>query len=64
MLTAGLSPSTINRRLSTLRSLTRIFRTVGLIPWVLEVEGERQQKIRDTRGPGVNGVDGAAACRR
>jgi integrase/recombinase XerC len=31
-------------------------RVVGLIPWDLEVEGEKAVAYRDTRGPGLEGV--------
>src|SRR5438874_8670423 len=51
----GLAPATINRRLAALRSLVKLARTLGLIPWVLEVEGLRTEAYRDTRGPGHAG---------
>lgn len=57
MVEAHLAPATINRRLSTIRSLTRMLRTVGLVSWTLEVEGERGGLIRDTRGPEVRAVE-------
>jgi integrase/recombinase XerC len=47
-----LTPATINRRLAALRSLVKLARTVGLIPWKLEVEGMKSEGYRDTRGPG------------
>jgi integrase/recombinase XerC len=50
-----LAPATINRRLAALRSLVKLARTLGLIPWVLEVEGVRTEPYRDTRGPGHAG---------
>lgn len=50
-----LQPSTINRRLSTLRSLTKLARMKGLINWNLEVENLKVQPYRDTRGPGRSG---------
>ena len=50
-----LSPATINRRLSTLRSLVRLARTLGLITWNLEVDNVRAIPYRDTRGPGLQG---------
>ena len=34
----GLTPATVNRRLASLRSLTKLARTLGAIPWALEVE--------------------------
>ena len=51
----GAAPATINRRLAALRSLVKLARTLGLIPWVLEVDGLRTEAYRDTRGPGQAG---------
>jgi integrase/recombinase XerC len=51
----GLAPATINRRLAALRSLVKLARTLGLIPWLLEIEGVRTEPYRDTRGPGHAG---------
>lgn len=56
MQTAGLSPSTINRRLSAVRSALRFARTIGATAWVPEVQGLKAQTYRDTRGPGVTGT--------
>jgi len=47
-----LAANTINRRLTTLRSLVKLGRTLGLIAWTLEVEGVKAEPYRDTRGPG------------
>jgi integrase/recombinase XerC len=52
----GLASATINRRLAALRSMVKLARTLGLIAWVLEVEGVRTEPYRDTRGPGHAGV--------
>lgn len=52
----GRSPATVNRRLSTLRSLVRMARLVGLVSWSLDVQGVKLQPYRDTRGPGLEGV--------
>jgi integrase/recombinase XerC len=52
----GLSPATVNRRLAALRSLVKLARTLGLVPWTLEVEGVKAEGYRDTRGPGAEGV--------
>jgi integrase/recombinase XerC len=52
----GLAPATINRRLAAIRSLVKLARTLGLVAWVLEVEGVRAEAYRDTRGPGPAGV--------
>jgi integrase/recombinase XerC len=51
----GLAPNTINRRLTALRSLVKLGRTLGLFAWILEVEGVRTEPYRDTRGPGQAG---------
>jgi integrase/recombinase XerC len=51
-----LSPATINRRLAALRSLVKMARTLGLVPWTLEVENMKAKAYRDTRGPGNDGV--------
>jgi integrase/recombinase XerC len=55
MVDRGLAPATINRRLAALRSLVKLARTLGMIPWSLEVEGLEAQTYRDTRGPGTEG---------
>ena len=51
----GLAPATVNRRLAALRSLVKLGRTMGLVPWSLEVPNEKSQTYRDTRGPGKTG---------
>jgi len=50
-----LAAATINRRLAALRSLVKIARTLGLVPWALEVANVKSQGYRDTRGPGDDG---------
>lgn len=48
----GRAPFTINRRLSAVRSLIKMGRTLGLITWALDVEGVRGARgVRDMRGP-------------
>ena len=54
----GLSAGTVNRRLSTLRSALKMARTVGLCTFGLEIESERRESYRDTRGPGVQRIKG------
>lgn len=49
----GHAPATINRRLATLRSATKLSRMLGHITWSLEVEGFANEAYRDTRGPGL-----------
>jgi len=51
----GLAPATINRRLAALRSLVKLARTLGFVPWALEVSGVKSEAYRDTRGPGPSG---------
>jgi integrase/recombinase XerC len=56
MVEAKLAPSTINRRLASLRSLTKLARQQGLVVWELEVENVPSRKYRDTSGPGAENV--------
>src|SRR5262249_17896909 len=51
----GLAPATVNRRLAAIRSLVKLARVLGLVPWALDVDGVRAEKYRDTRGPGRQG---------
>ena len=57
MLERALSPSTINRRVSALRSFVTLARLVGATSIILDVKGVRSKSFRDTRGPGVEGVN-------
>jgi len=52
----GLSPNTTNRRLASVRSLVKLGRTLGLVPWTLEVGNLKARAYRDTRGPGRDGL--------
>ena len=56
MLELGLSPATINRRLSALKSLIKTGRILGLINYELEVPPVKSQSYRDTRGPTLTEV--------
>ena len=47
----SLSPASINRKLSTLRSLTSLARMLGMITWRLEIPNVPSSSYRDTRGP-------------
>ncbi|MES2459471.1 MAG: tyrosine-type recombinase/integrase [Armatimonadota bacterium] len=51
----GLTPSTINRRLASLRSLVKLARLLGFITWKIEIPGLPTEAYRDTRGPGSDG---------
>jgi integrase/recombinase XerC len=56
MLETRLASGTIARRLATLRSLVRVARMTGRVTWQLDVSAPKGQPVRDTRGPGVDGV--------
>ena len=45
---AGLSPMTRNRRMATVRSMTKLARILGLIAWEAEIEGEPVETYRHT----------------
>lgn len=47
----GLSPGTCNRRLAALRSIAKLARILGLSLVSIDVDRERNQAYRDTRGP-------------
>jgi integrase/recombinase XerC len=51
MIERGLSPSTINRRLSALRSLVTLGKELGLASFDLATRNVRAEPYRDTRGP-------------
>jgi len=51
-----LSPATVNRRLAAVRSLVKMARLHGMVGWTVDVEGERVEAYRDTRGPGLEPV--------
>ena len=55
LLERKLSPKTINRRLSSLRSVVKLGRVLGMVSWSLEVEGIKDAPYRDTRGCGADG---------
>lgn len=55
LIESGLSPATINRRLAALRSLVKLTRITGWVPWLLDIPGVEQSPYRDTRGPGKEG---------
>jgi len=51
----GLAAATINRRLAALRAMVKLGRTLGIVPWALEVSNLRAEPYRDTKGPGRAG---------
>jgi integrase/recombinase XerC len=64
MTEAGLSPSTVNRRLSAVRSAVTLARTLGYTDWVPEIVGVKSQTYRDTAGPGIAGARAMLASAR
>lgn len=56
MLEQRYTPSTINRRLSAVKSLLKIGRLLGFCSWSVEIDPVRSDRYRDTRGPGVAAV--------
>lgn len=56
MVDAKLAPSTINRRLSAIRSAAKLARTIGFSNWEPEVAGLKARAYRDTTGPGLEGT--------
>ena len=56
LLERGLAPGSVNRRLTSLRSLVRMARTIGAVTFALDVQNVRSESYRDTRGPGREGV--------
>lgn len=61
MVSAGLSPNTINRRLATLRGLLRVARELSIIDWTIEIKNLKAIKVRNTNGPGVERIQSAIA---
>ncbi len=52
----GLSPATVNRRLSAVRSLTKLAKLLGIVQWTIEVDGVDSVAYRNTAGPGLENV--------
>jgi len=52
MIERKLQPATVNRRLAAIRSLVKLARTLGMVPWILEIQNMKAESFRDTRGPG------------
>lgn len=51
----GLKTATIGRRLAALRSVVKLARTLGQIPWALEVDAPKVEAYRDTISCGSPG---------
>lgn len=56
MIEQELSPATINRRLSAIRSIVKLARKLCYITWTLEVSNVKSESYRDTRGPDLSEV--------
>lgn len=56
MLEANLAPNTVNRRLSSLRSVVKFARRLGFINWSLDVENVPVENIRSVSGPTVDEI--------
>jgi len=52
----GLAPSTINRKLSSLKSLVKMGNTLGIITWRLAISGVKSERYKDVSGPSVSGI--------
>lgn len=64
MLDKGLAASTINRRMSAIKSLVKMSRMMGLVSFVLDVPGVKPDPVRDTKGPGLGVVRDILAAHR
>ncbi len=53
-----MAASTVNARLSAIRSLVKLSRTLGFTACSVEIKNVKAETYRDTRGPGQNGVQG------
>lgn len=53
---SNLTPATINRRLSAIRSAVKLARILGFTNWTPEIDGLKSQAYRDTMGPGIDGT--------
>lgn len=53
MIESRLAPSTVNRRLASLRFMVRLAKTFGMVSWDVEVSNMKSERYRDTAGPGI-----------
>jgi integrase/recombinase XerC len=60
----GLSPAAINRSMSALNSFVNSARRYGVTALRLEAKGETSRPYRDTKGPGVRGIQQLLAAAR
>lgn len=54
LMESGYAPSTVKRRLDSVKSVVKTARIFGAIPWELEVQSVPIQAYRDTKGPGTD----------
>lgn len=52
----GLSPSSVNLRLTVLRGLVKKARQAGMIRWELDVPSVPAEHVHDVRGPGIDAL--------
>ncbi len=52
----GLAPSSINRKLSSLKSLAKMGNTLGIVPWRIAISGTKAEPYKDVSGPSVSGI--------
>lgn len=53
----GMKPSTISRKIAAIRSLVKLARLFGLIAWSIEIQNDKVEPYRDTRGPGKSNFE-------
>ena len=56
LLESGKRSNTINRQLSSIRSIVSLARSIGLVTWSLEIKNEPVQTYRDCSGPGKSNI--------
>ncbi len=57
LINRGLQPTTINRKLAALRSLSDMAYTLGMVNWRVRIKNQKVfDSSRDTQGPGKTGV--------
>jgi len=51
-----LAPATVARRLASVRSLVTLARLLGMVEWTVDVASPKVERVRDVRGPRLDGV--------
>lgn len=57
LISNGWHPATINRRLSSLRSLVHLAKKTGHVTFDLDIPNVRGESYKDTSGPGIDGFN-------